>query len=99
MVLNGISRCTLRNVDMDYTKESLKQKLVEIHCEIKEKGLSLNIEFDEKYNSWAITFSKYIILGTPSSFKVLMSLHLRSWDSARDPYVVVKGSNRDLFTI
>ena len=43
---------------MEYTEESLKQKLLEIHCEIKDKGLSLNVEFDEKYNSWAITFSK-----------------------------------------
>ena len=43
---------------MDYSKESLKKKLLEIHREINQKGLSLNIEFDDRYNSWVITFSK-----------------------------------------
>jgi len=43
---------------MKYSKESLKKKLLEIHREINQKGLSLNIEFDDRYDSWAITFSK-----------------------------------------
>jgi hypothetical protein len=43
---------------MNYSKESLKKKLLEIHCEINQGNFSLDLEFDEKYNSWAITFSK-----------------------------------------
>jgi hypothetical protein len=43
---------------MDYSIESLKKKLLEIHCEINQKGLSLDIEYDDRYNSWVITFSK-----------------------------------------
>ena len=46
------------NEDMDYSKDNLKEKLLEIHREISQKGLSLNIEFDDKYDSWVITFSK-----------------------------------------
>ena len=43
---------------MDYSKESLKKKLLEIHCEINQKGLSFDIEYDDKYKSWVITFKK-----------------------------------------
>jgi hypothetical protein len=43
---------------MDYSSESLKKKLLEIHCEINQKDLSFDIEFDDRYNSWVITFSK-----------------------------------------
>ena len=43
---------------MGHSKESLKKKLLEIHCEINQKGLSFNIEYDAKYSSWVITFRK-----------------------------------------
>ena len=43
---------------MDYSKESLKKKLLEIHCEINQKGLSIDVEYDDRYNSWVITFNK-----------------------------------------
>ena len=43
---------------MGYTKENLKTKLFEIHCEINQKGLNIDLEYDDKYDSWAITFSK-----------------------------------------
>jgi len=43
---------------MDYSKESLKKKLLEIHCEINQKGFSLDIEYDDRYTSWVITFRK-----------------------------------------
>ena len=38
--------------------ESLKEKLFEIHREADHKGLSCEIEYDEKYNSWAVSLSK-----------------------------------------
>jgi hypothetical protein len=43
---------------MDYSNENLKKKLLEIHREIDQKDLSLDIEFDDRYDSWAITLSR-----------------------------------------
>ena len=43
---------------MDYSKEALKEKLIAIHPEIVRKNLNLDLEFEEKYNSWIITLSK-----------------------------------------
>ena len=43
---------------MHYTKENLKEKLFEIHREADHKGLSCEIEYDEKYNSWVVSLKK-----------------------------------------
>ena len=43
---------------MKYSKENLKQRLLEIHPDITQKGLSVRIEYEEKYKSWVITFTK-----------------------------------------
>ena len=43
---------------MDYSIEDLQKKLLEIHCEINQKGFSFDIEYNDRYYSWVITFSK-----------------------------------------
>ncbi len=39
---------------MGYTKESLKDKLLEMYPDITEEGISLTLEFDEEKNAWII---------------------------------------------
>ena len=43
---------------MDYTKDDLNKKLLEMYPEIKTYGLSVGLEFDEGKNAWVVTFSK-----------------------------------------
>ena len=43
---------------MNYTKEDLKTKLLEIYPEIKTFGLSLSIELDEEKDAWVVSFEK-----------------------------------------
>ena len=43
---------------MSYTKEDLKEKLLEMYPEITTYGLSTGIEFDEQRNAWVVSFSK-----------------------------------------
>jgi hypothetical protein len=44
--------------NMPYSKESLKEKLFEIHREADHIGLSCEIEYDERYSSWVVSLSK-----------------------------------------
>lgn len=43
---------------MEYTKEDLAKKIIEIHPEITKKGLTLDLNFEEERNSWVIGFSR-----------------------------------------
>ena len=43
---------------MSYTKDDLKNKLLEMYPEIKKFGLSLTLEFDAGKNAWVVGFQK-----------------------------------------
>jgi hypothetical protein len=43
---------------MSYTKEDLKNKLLEMYPEISKYGLSLNLVLDEDKDAWVVTFRK-----------------------------------------
>jgi hypothetical protein len=43
---------------MEYTKEDLEKKIIEIHPEIAKKGLSLDLKFEADRNAWIIGFAK-----------------------------------------
>ncbi|MBW1861769.1 MAG: hypothetical protein JRJ02_05280 [Deltaproteobacteria bacterium] len=43
---------------MSYTKEDLKNKLLEMYPEITTYGLSTELKFDEGKNAWIVAFSK-----------------------------------------
>lgn len=43
---------------MSYSRENLKEKLIEMYPEITKYGLSLALEFDEGKNAWIVTFKK-----------------------------------------
>jgi hypothetical protein len=43
---------------MSYTKEDLKEKLLEMYPEITTYGLSTAIEFDDDKTAWVVSFSK-----------------------------------------
>lgn len=43
---------------MSYTKENLKNKLIEMYPEITTYGLSTELEFDDDKEAWVVSFSK-----------------------------------------
>ena len=43
---------------MSYTKEDLKEKLIEMYPEITTYELALELEFDGTKNAWVLTFKK-----------------------------------------
>jgi hypothetical protein len=43
---------------MSYTKENLKEKLLEMYPEIQTFGLALAIEYDKAKDAWVIAFEK-----------------------------------------
>lgn len=43
---------------MSYTKDELKNRLLEMYPEITTYGLSTALEFDSVKNAWVVTFSK-----------------------------------------
>jgi hypothetical protein len=43
---------------MSYTKEDLKEKLLEMYPEITKFGLSLGLAFDEGKDAWVVSFQK-----------------------------------------
>jgi len=47
-----------RREAMSYTKEDLKEKLLEMYPEITTYGLSTELAFDDDKNAWVVGFSK-----------------------------------------
>jgi hypothetical protein len=45
-------------MDMAYTPEELKGKLLEMYPDIKEYGLNVHLMFDNQKKAWVITFEK-----------------------------------------
>lgn len=43
---------------MSYTKEDLKQKLLQMYPEITKYGLSMDLVMDEDKDAWVVTFQK-----------------------------------------
>ncbi|VBB46256.1 hypothetical protein TRIP_B40174 [uncultured Desulfatiglans sp.] len=43
---------------MSYTKEDLKQKLLQMYPEIAKYGLSMDLVMDEGKDAWVVTFQK-----------------------------------------
>jgi hypothetical protein len=43
---------------MSYTKDDLKNKLLEMYPEITTYGLSTELEFDDDKNAWVVSFKK-----------------------------------------
>lgn len=43
---------------MNYTKEALAEKFIEMYREINEHGLMLNLDFSEEKNAWVIGLKK-----------------------------------------
>ena len=43
---------------MSYTKDDLKNKLLEMYPEITTYGLSTGLEFDDDKNAWVVRFEK-----------------------------------------
>ena len=43
---------------MGYTKDDLKNKLLEMYPEITTYGLSTELEFDDDKNAWVVSFNK-----------------------------------------
>jgi len=43
---------------MSYTKDDLKNKLLEMYPEITTYGLSTELEFDDDKNAWVVSFKR-----------------------------------------
>ena len=43
---------------MDYHKEDLQRKLLDIYPELKRVGVSVELEFDDKRDSWILSFTR-----------------------------------------
>ena len=43
---------------MNYHKEDLERKLLEIYPELKRVGVSVELEFDHKRDSWILSFTR-----------------------------------------
>lgn len=43
---------------MGYTKEDLAEKILEMYPEIKQRGCSLDVDFDEEKDAWVVKLKK-----------------------------------------